>query len=230
MTMQLTSRAFDVKMAQRSVTPPPLRASLRGRVFAVTVTLLLHAAILAGLILGAHVTAPKAPPSLMVHIDLAHPIKILQDKTAPPPRFQRPDATIVPLPELPVQTAPSPVIAEPQQKIAFALPAPTAARQVNDGEGRDNFLADLLARLNRVKHYPPAARQAHIQGVVMLHFLMDADGKILSVEVARSSGRPLLDAEALALVRRAEPLPALPADFPTPTLDALVPIEFSLSE
>ena len=63
----------------------------------------------------------------------------------------------------------------------------------------------------------------------MLHFVMDADGKVLSAEIAKSSGRPLLDEEALALIRRAQPLPALPADFPTKTLDAVVPIEFSLN-
>ena len=34
---------------------------------------------------------------------------------------------------------------------------------------------------------------------------------------------------ALALIQRAQPLPALPADFPTRTLDAIVPIEFSLN-
>jgi protein TonB len=53
-------------------------------------------------------------------------------------------------------------------------------------------------------------------------------GKVQSAEVAKSSGRPVLDAEAVALIQRAQPLPALPADFPTRTLDAVVPIEFSL--
>ncbi len=36
------------------------------------------------------------------------------------------------------------------------------------------------------------------------------------------------DAEALALIQRAQPLPALPAGYPTRTLDAIVPIEFYL--
>jgi periplasmic protein TonB len=51
---------------------------------------------------------------------------------------------------------------------------------------------------------------------------------VQSFEIAKSSGRPVLDAEALALIQRAQPLPALPADFPSSTLDAVVPIEFSL--
>ena len=96
------------------------------------------------------------------------------------------------------------------------------------GETREEFQARLLGQLNRFKHYPPQARKAHIEGVVMLHFVMDATGRLLSCDIAKSSGRPVLDAEALALMQRAQPLPALPADFSTRTLDAVVPVEFSL--
>jgi protein TonB len=107
--------------------------------------------------------------------------------------------------------------------------APVAAPQKPAGETRDSYLAQVLAQLNRFKQYPRAARQARIEGVVMLHFVMDADGKVQSAEISKSSGRPVLDAEALALIGRAQPLPALPAEFPTRTLDAVVPIEFSLA-
>ena len=75
---------------------------------------------------------------------------------------------------------------------------PPAAAPNGAGEGRDSFLGRLLAQLNRFKQYPRTARQAHIEGVVMLHFVMDAQGKVLSYEIAKSSGRPILDAEALA--------------------------------
>ena len=63
----------------------------------------------------------------------------------------------------------------------------------------------------------------------MLHFVMDAQGRVMRAEIQKSSGRPALDKEALALMERAQPLPALPADFPTRTLDAVVPIEFALN-
>jgi protein TonB len=108
--------------------------------------------------------------------------------------------------------------------VKSAVPAP----QKSAGETRDSYLGRLLGQLNRFKQYPRAARQAHIEGVVMLHFVMDADGRVQSFEISKSSGRPVLDAEALALIQRAQPLPALPADYPTRTLDAIVPIEFSL--
>jgi protein TonB len=111
----------------------------------------------------------------------------------------------------------------------MAVPQAASRAVSGAGETRDSFLARLLAQLNRFKQYPRAARQAHIEGVVMLHFVMDADGKMINFEIAKSSGRPVLDNEALALIARAQPLPALPPDFPTRTLDAVVPIEFSLN-
>ncbi len=63
---------------------------------------------------------------------------------------------------------------------------------------------------------------------MLLHFIMDAEGRVTSFEIAKSSGRPVLDAEALALIQRAQPLPTLPASYPSRNLDAIVPIEFYL--
>jgi protein TonB len=64
----------------------------------------------------------------------------------------------------------------------------------------------------------------------MLHFVMDANGHVLQADIQKSSGRAVLDNEVLAMIHRAEPLPALPADYPTRTLDAVVgPIEFGLN-
>jgi protein TonB len=138
-----------------------------------------------------------------------------------------PTAVAPPPPKIAVQTVTPPVVT--QQAVAEpAPPQPVAAPEKAAGETRDSYLGRVLAQLNRFKQYPRAARQAHIEGVVMLHFVMDANGAVQRFEIAKSSGRPVLDAEALALIQRAQPLPALPADYPTRTLDAVVPIEFSL--
>lgn len=57
---------------------------------------------------------------------------------------------------------------------------------------------------------------------------MDRNGRILSAGIARSSGSVLLDEEALAMIRRAEPLPPLPAEVAGTTLTLTVPVTFSL--
>jgi protein TonB len=227
MTMPLSSNAFDVASAHPLALHRPARHQSRSRAFAITVTVAIHVAVAVGLIAGVHVAPLKLPPSLMVHINLVKP-KVEAD-TVPPPVMQKPSAVVITPPDVIIQTAPSPITVAPQPVATPAPPPPVVAPQKESGQARESFEARLLSQLNRFKQYPRGARQAHIEGVVMLHFVMDADGKVLSAEIAKSSGRPLLDQEALALIRRAQPLPVLPADFPTRTLDAVVPIEFSLN-
>ncbi len=57
---------------------------------------------------------------------------------------------------------------------------------------------------------------------------MDRAGRVLAVTLVRSSGSSLLDEEAAALVRRAEPLPRLPDEVAGATLTLTVPISFAL--
>ena len=57
---------------------------------------------------------------------------------------------------------------------------------------------------------------------------MDRSGRVLSSRIDRSSGRPLLDREALAMLDRAQPLPPPPDDVPGATLELVTPVEFFL--
>jgi TonB family protein len=68
---------------------------------------------------------------------------------------------------------------------------------------------------------------AGAQGVATIRFRLDRQGHVLSSSIARSSGSKILDAEALATLARAEPLPAIPADRPD-QIELLVPVEFFL--
>ena len=58
--------------------------------------------------------------------------------------------------------------------------------------------AKILARPNPV--YPPLAKQARIQGSVVLHAIIDKDGTVTQLEVI--SGHPLLVQSALAAVKQ----------------------------
>lgn len=224
MTVPFPSNAFDGGVPVTRQRPRP---SLdRGKLVSIGLTIAFHAVILVAALTAVEVSHPRALEELSVSISPERKPAPRED-LAPPPRLVQPPSVITMAPpEVTFQTA-SPVVAaapapKPVAAAPIAQPSPVA------GEGRDVFLGRLLGQLNRFKQYPRAARQAHIQGVVMLHFIMDADGKVTSFEIARSSGRPVLDAEALALIQRAQPLPALPAGYPSRTLDAIVPIEFYL--
>lgn len=79
-----------------------------------------------------------------------------------------------------------------------------------NAQSRDATLkwqALVAARLQRSKRNPAGA-DAQRRGVAMLTFSVDRHGRILSKSVSRSSGYPGLDEEALAMLQRAQPLPA----------------------
>lgn len=196
------------------------------KLVSIGITIAVHAVILALALTAVHVSRTKVLQELSVQIT-PEKRQVLED-VKPLPKMVVPSVITVPPPEFTVRTVTPPPVAAQTPVATPAPPAPVAVPSKASGETRDSYLGRLLAQLNRFKQYPRAARQARIEGVVMLHFVMDADGKVESFDIAKSSGRPVLDAEALALIQRAQPLPALPADFPTRTLDAVVPVEFSL--
>ena len=85
-----------------------------------------------------------------------------------------------------------------------------------------------MRQLQRYKRYPAAAQSRNEQGVVLLSFSIDRTGHVLAHSITRSSGFADLDNEVMAMILRAEPLPAFPASMPQPRLDLTVPIRFSL--
>lgn len=223
MTVSFPLDAFETGQPVRQVRAPRFH---RDKLTGIGITVAVHTVILAMALTAAHVARPRAVQELMVQIT-PEKTKKIEDMKPVPKLMTAPTLITVPPPVFVVRTiTPPPVAVQPP--VAAPVQAPPAP-QKSAGEARDSYLGRVLAQLNRFKQYPRSARQARIEGVVMLHFVMGADGRVRSFEIAKSSGRPVLDAEALALIQRAQPLPALPADYPTRTLDAIVPVEFSLN-
>ena len=228
MTMHLSSGAFDERTAHRLRALPPASDEAPGRIGAFLITVLSHVGVIGAFVLGVQVAAPiLSPPVLMVQIE--PPKKDKLELSSPPPALLRPTVLTVPPPEVVIQMPAKTMTAAPPVSEAPPPAAAAPSPQRGVSEGRETYLGRLLAQLDRFKRYPPEARKAHIEGVVQLHFVMEADGHVTTAEIRKSSGRPALDKEALALMARAQPLPPLPADFPSRTLDAVVPIEFSLN-
>ncbi|WP_420133301.1 TonB family protein [Rhodopseudomonas sp.] len=84
----------------------------------------------------------------------------------------------------------------------------------------------LAAHLQRYKRYPAEARAAGQQGTATLLFTVGRSGQVLGASLARSSGNAALDAETLAMVRRAEPLPPFPPELTQASLRISVPVSF----
>jgi protein TonB len=94
--------------------------------------------------------------------------------------------------------------------------------------GARNYYGQLAAWLNRHKRYPSRARRMRQQGTVQVRFTIDRNGRVVSHQVIASSGHPLLDQEAAAMLERASPMPRMPPTLAHQRLTITLPIAFNL--
>lgn len=192
---------------------------------------------------GQGVAPPKSRPRLTVLMLPADAPSPPKDLAPPPPRRQvaRPARPATP-PIAPAAVAPPIVqIAAPSQAVAVptvtpapAQPVPRLASSPTPPEnapaqrhGPDKWESRILARLERFRRYPVEAQRARMQGTATIRFRLDRAGRVLSMSLEESSGSPMLDAAALDTVRRADPLPRIPADRPD-EVELSVPVEFTI--
>lgn len=122
-------------------------------------------------------------------------------------------------------------VEKPPEKVANSPPpAPVTAQQVKGGAPKveASWQTSLMRQLQRFKRYPASAQSRKEEGVVLLSFSLDRAGHVLAHSIARSSGHADLDNEVMAMIMRAEPLPAFPDSMQQTRVDLTVPIRFSL--
>lgn len=85
----------------------------------------------------------------------------------------------------------------------------------------------LLGRLDQLKNYPHLARINHWEGKVVLRAVINDDGEVLMIDVHESSGRLILDNDAIETLRRASPL-KLDHPLGKPQVAILMPISYAL--
>lgn len=151
-----------------------------------------------------------------------------------PPPMENP---IVAMPEAKPKIEPKPEKKPPAPRTTAAprspthtasLPAAPAPGSNSASSFSPSWVNLLFSHLLRYRQYPSAAQSARQEGVVTLTFTMDRRGRVLSRHIARSSGFAALDAEALAMIERAQPLPEFPPSMPEAARSFTAPIKFSL--
>jgi len=148
-------------------------------------------------------------------------------------------------PELPNEAVPAEMPVRPPRHLTSSIPDPLspggsqsvpAANAVREpgqttadlsGATALQYRDILLAHIARYRQYPEEARLGRKQGTAWVRFLLDRDGRVLKMWLERGSGIAVLDSEAIAAVRRAAPLPAIPDSLPA-QIDITVPIEFRI--
>jgi periplasmic protein TonB len=186
---------------------------------------------------------PPAPEPVAASDEAEAPHDEPPAPDAPPPTLaqeqpeQKPDPLppLEPPPPVPAEAVlPQPMPEKPVERevATTSSEARPPAAQAAAGGGRPSatrvatWKGDVALRLSRRKRYPAEAQARRAEGVATVRFSLDAAGRVVSAALARSSGVPVLDAESLALIRRAEPFPAPPSGMLVP-IEITVPVRFS---
>ena len=119
-------------------------------------------------------------------------------------------------------------MAPPSSATTAAAPSVLDAVDLAQLQSQYGKIAHRL--LNKRKRYPRRAQHRGDEGTVLVTFVVNRHGEVLSYGLKRSSGNTLLDQEALALIQRAQPLPPFPDDLAKvkDTITMLVSIPFQL--
>jgi periplasmic protein TonB len=146
--------------------------------------------------------------------------KVEEEKVDPLPQ----EESEVTLPAKPPEPQPVP---QPQRDVA--VDQATRAQQLAQiRTGIANWDTEIAKLLEHNKRYPAEARARGEEGVALLAFSIDRQGFVLSSRIVKSSGSAALDAETLALVKRAQPFPAPPAGRNDTEIKFTVPVHFSI--
>lgn len=181
-----------------------------------------------------HLLPPSRPQSGIVQLRLVQNAAPQSSASAAPPRPEATPRQSAEMPAAPAEkTVHSAEIAAAGRRAsggasATALPEPPSeiAFRAPSSETVADFQRRLLDHIALYRRFPAAARAAHLRGRVLLMFVMNRDGTVRDVTVEESSGAAVFDQEALDTVRRAQPMPPIPATL-ADHLKILLPVEYS---
>jgi len=93
---------------------------------------------------------------------------------------------------------------------------------------RGLFTSQVRQRIAAAQYYPRLARQRGMEGRTVISFILDQRGRLTKVDLAQTSGYPLLDRAALEAVHNGAPYPEIPAPLKTDSFQFKLPISFVL--
>lgn len=125
----------------------------------------------------------------------------------------------------PPVAASSAMLSGVNQQVAAAISSDSSLSQ----QAELNWKSRLQGHLIGFKRYPSSARKQQRQGTATIRFMVDKNGYVSAAKLTNSSGVPALDREALAIIKRAEPLPKPPAELlSNGQITLSLPVDFNL--
>lgn len=113
----------------------------------------------------------------------------------------------------------------------------TTGLALGQGQGEDgndtgyaisDYISKVRYRIEREKRYPKKSLIGKEEGTVMVSFLLNSSGSLLSAEVFSSSGFEGLDDAAIETVMGASPYPPFPKKLKRERLSLKVPIKYEI--
>lgn len=195
-------------------------------------SVLIHGLLLSVPVAKTEKVPEKRPLVRMARVVPPRPVQIPAPAPTPPPppppqEAKIPKESVPPKPEPEPQLKPE-IEEEPPPEEAVEPPAPAEAIDTMEPSPFEQdiiepetlsppaeppvvpspldqtWLSDLLLdRIDALKRYPYLARRNRWEGEVVVKAVIGGDGSLLGAEVIESSGYPVLDEDALSLVRQA---------------------------
>jgi protein TonB len=141
----------------------------------------------------------------------------------PPPEPEAEEKQAETKPDLKVQTA-----EETAVSLASAAP-PAAASEATRAALNTTYHARVARHLVRFKRFPPGVSHARSTGRVVVSFRLTPEGRVTSVHLVEGSGVMAFDAEAMEMIRRADPFPR-PLSAHRDDLSFTIPVAYRLRE
>lgn len=102
-------------------------------------------------------------------------------------------------------------------------------KSAKDAEMMSRYEQLISLWIEKFKLYPDDARAQGMQGETVVRIRIDRQGNIRYYILENSTGYQLLDRAAIDMVKRANPVPAVPNDYPKGDLiEFLIPVNFHL--
>lgn len=158
-----------------------------------------------------------------------------QPEPAPEPMPAPPEPMPMPQPVTESVVASSAPAEAGETRVASAAAAPPKAPPPPPMDARAKkrqatYYGQILAWLDRHKRYPQDARRQRLEGVAEVFISIDREGRVRDCRLVNGSGHEMLDEASLAMVRRADPLPAMPREIPGDGMEFVVPVEFFMKK
>ena len=158
------------------------------------------------------------------------PAKVEAAKVTPkPPKQQVKPKPVQAQVKKPSERTPAPRTSAPASAATRASQSASMAGSAAAAAALPSYRQMLVSHLQRFKQYPAALKSAGVAGTSTLSFTVTRNGGVSGARLSGSSGNAALDAETMAMIRRAQPLPAFLPGMTQSSLSFSVPVRFSVA-